>query len=194
MTIDVAETKEISQYRSYLKFLARLQLANRYNGKVDQSDIVQQTLLKAFAMQAQFQGQTEAERIAWLRQILVRNVAHATREFHTKKRDIHREQSIEAALDASTTRLGDFLAANQSSPSQQLARKDRVRTIADAIEGLPDEQRQAIMLRYWEEKSLQEISTSLGKSTSAVAGLLHRATKKLRSSLAAGNAGDYSSP
>ncbi len=174
------EPNEFFQYRGYLHFLAKQHLSTRYNGKLDQSDIVQQTLLKAFAKQAQFQGQTEAEMLAWLRQILARTVAHATRELRTKKRDIQREQSIAADLDASSTRLESFLAGKEATPSQNFMRKDQVRIVAAAIELLPEEQRQVVILRYWEEKSWLEISELLGKSISAVFGLHHRARKKLR--------------
>ena len=187
MSRDPNEANEFFQYRGYLHFLAKQLLSTHYNGKLDQSDIVQQTLLKAFAKQAQFQGQTEAEMLAWLRQILARTVAHATRELHSKKRDIKREQSILADLDASSTRLESLLAGKEATPSQNVMRKDQIRIVAAAIESLPEEQRRIVILRYWEEKSLREISTLLGKSTSAVAGLLHRAMKKLRGLLATEN-------
>lgn len=140
-------------------------------------------MIQAYAAREQFLGQTEAEQRAWLRQILVRNVAHATRNLQAGKRDIRREQSMEATLDASSVRLENFLVAKQSSPSHKAVRQENIHIIADAIERLPELQRRAVILRYWEGKSLQELSESLGKSTAAVAGLLHRATKKLRSIL-----------
>ena len=77
-------------------------------------------------------------------------------------------------------RLEHFLEDKAPSPSQVFIRKDKIRTVADAIESLPVEQRQVIVLRYWEGKSMQEIAELLGKSTSAVAGLRHRAMKVLR--------------
>lgn len=183
MTNDIAQSKEFLEYRGYLQFLARHHLSMRFHGKLDYSDIVQQTLLNAYATHAQCKGTSEGERLAWLRQILVRNVARATRDLNVQKRDIKRERSIEADIDASSMRLEEFLMDSQSGPSQSLARRDRVCVIANAIESLPDEQRQVIMLRFWDGKTLKEVGESLGKSTSSVAGLLHRATKKLRSLL-----------
>jgi len=180
MTLEETKPKEFFEYRGYLAFLARHHLSNRYSGKVDRSDIVQQTLLNAYAAQAQCQGKKEAEILAWLRQILVHVIAHVTRELHTKKRDINREQSIAADLDASSMRIESFLADKEPSPSQALVRKDRLRIVAAAIESLPDEQRQVVVLRYWEGKSMQEIADLLNKSTSAIAGLRHRAMKELR--------------
>jgi len=185
MTLDEIKPKEFFEYRGYLAFLARRHLSNRYSGKVDHSDIVQQTLVNAYSTRAQCQGKKEAEILGWLRQILVHVIDHAIRELHTKKRDIHRERSIAADLDASSMQLDCFLADKAPSPSQAFIRKDKIRIIADAIESLPTEQRQVVVLRYWEGKSMQEIAASLDKSTSAVAGLRHRAMKVLRKILEA---------
>jgi len=180
MTPDESAAKEFFEYRGYLAFLARRHLLNRYSGKVDHSDIVQQTLLNAYTARAQCQGKKEPEILAWLRQILVHVIAHATRELHTKKRNIHREQSIAEDLDASSMRIESFLADKEPSPCQALIRKDRLRIVAAAIESLPEEQRQVLVLRYWEGKSTQEIAEVLGKSIGAVYGLLNRAKSKIR--------------
>lgn len=181
MTSDAAE--EFDKYRGYLRFLARQHLRSRYHGKLDHSDIVQQSLLSAFAARDQFVGQTEAERLAWMRQILVHTVARATRGLLTQKRDINRERSIEADVDASSMRLRHFLASRDSSPSQAMVREENVRMLAEAIERLPDDQREVVELRYWSEMSVKQLSETLGKSPSAIAGLLHRGTKRLRALL-----------
>jgi len=180
MTLDETKPKEFFEYRGYLAFLARRHLSTRYNGKVDHSDIVQQTLVNAYSTQAQCQGKKEGEILSWLRQILVHVIDHAIRELHTKKRDVNRERSIAADLDASSMQLECFLTDKEPSPSQAFIRKDKIRIIADAIEGLPLEQRQVIVLRYWEGKSMLEIAILLDKSISAVAALRHRAMKVLR--------------
>jgi RNA polymerase sigma-70 factor, ECF subfamily len=180
MPNDTKDIGELANYCSYLQFLANAHLPARYARKFGQSDIVQQTLLNAHAAREQFLGLTEAERIAWLRKILVRNMAHAIRDLRAKKRDIRRELSMEAVKGTSSTYLGDFLTIDQSSPSQQAVRYETDRDLADAIDQLPEIQRQAIVLRYWEGMSLQQLAESLGKSTPATAGILHRATRKLR--------------
>ena len=76
------------------------------------------------------------------------------------------------------------MVANQSSPSQQAVRQESILAIADALERLPEHQRQVIILRYWEGLSIQQVAESLGKSTTAIGGLLNRAARKLRGLLA----------
>ena len=174
---------ELEQYRRYLQFLARTHLSGRYQGKVDPSDIVQQSLLQAFAASDQFRGCSEAEKLAWLRKILVRNVTRLVRDLHLKKRDIGRELSIENEIENSSLRLGAFLADSSSTPSQKVLKNERSLQLAEAIETLPEEQRTVLILKYWHGFPMQQVADEMQKSLPAVAGLLHRATKKLKSVL-----------
>src|SRR5262249_61310148 len=105
---------DLGNYRAYLHLLARQHLDQRLRGKFDSSDLVQQALLQAHQSQDQFRGQTEAERVAWLRQILARCLANALRDFTREKRDVAREQSLEAALSESSARVDEWLAAAQA--------------------------------------------------------------------------------
>ena len=41
----------LDQYRGYLRALAQIELGRRLQGKVDPSDIVQQTMLEAYRLQ-----------------------------------------------------------------------------------------------------------------------------------------------
>ena len=170
----------LEQYRRYLLMLARIQLDPRLGGKLDASDVVQQTMLEAHRQQAQFRGSTEGELVAWLRQILAHNLADALRGLGRAKRDVARERSIDQALEQSSARLEAWLAAEQSSPSQRAMRKERMLLLADALEKLPEGQREALELHYWQGWSLSEIAARLGRSTPAVAGLLQRGLKQLR--------------
>ena len=171
---------EIERYRNYLRFLARVQLGGRVSAKVDPSDVVQQSLLQAHQARNEFRGATEAELLAWLRQILSRTIAHATRDLQAQKRDVRREQSIHNAIDASSARLEQLLMADQSSPSQSAVRREHAVLVAEAVESLSDEQRQAIVLRYWQGLTLNETAEALAKSPAAVVGLLQRGLKALR--------------
>src|SRR5436309_14322321 len=109
----------LGRFRSYLRLLARLHLDPRLRGKVDPSDLVQQTLLQAHQARDSFRGQSQAELAGWLRQILARTLAHAVRDLSRGKRDLARERSLEQALEQSSLRLQTWLAAEEASPLEQ---------------------------------------------------------------------------
>ena len=175
--------RPLDQFRSYLQFLARVGLDPRLRAKLDDSDIIPQTLLDAHGAFDQFRGSSTEELAGWLRQILARNLAHAVRDFGRDKRDIARECSLEASLCESSARLEGWLAAEQSSPSQRAERNERMLLVTEAVEALPEMQRDAVVFHYWQGWSLGEIGRHIDRTPAAVAGLLHRGLKTLRSAL-----------
>jgi RNA polymerase sigma-70 factor (ECF subfamily) len=167
-------------YRDYLYLLARFQLDPRLKGKLDASDVVQQTLLQAHDKIDQFRGQSAEELAAYLRKILGNVLVDAARQFDAAKRDLAMERSLYAALEDSASRLDAWLAADQSSPSQKAVRHEEVQNLARALAQLPLDQRIAIELKHLQGWSLEEIGRNMGRSTTAVGGLLRRGLRKLR--------------
>jgi RNA polymerase sigma-70 factor (ECF subfamily) len=152
----------------------------RLQGKLDPSDLVQQTLLRAHEKREQFRGRTEAEFTGWLRQILADQLAKAVRRYATGARDVGLERSLEAALEESSSRLEAWLAADYSSPSEKAAHNEQLLRLARSVARLPDDQRRAIELHYIKGASVAEVGAQLGRGKRAVAGLLFRGLKKLR--------------
>jgi RNA polymerase sigma-70 factor (ECF subfamily) len=176
----------LERFRDYLRLLARLHLDSRLQGKLDPSDVVQQTLLRAHQAEGQFRGQTVAERAAWLRQILANTLANAVRDLTRARRDVALERSLEAALGDSSSRLEAWLAADQSSPSQRAERNEQLLRLAEALVGLPEAQREVLVLRHCQGWALADIATHLGRSRASVASLLRRGLKQLREHLHGG--------
>jgi len=170
----------LEQFRDYLVLLARLQLDARLRRKLDPSDVVQQTLLEAYRKRHQFRGQDQAALAAWLRRMLLHNLADALRDHGRAKRDLAAERSLEAALDDSSARLQALLAAGGSSPSEQAVRHEEQFRLAAALTQLPEPQREAVVLHHLQDRTLAEVAELLGRSEAAVAGLLHRGLRKLR--------------
>ena len=167
------------QFRSYLYLLARADIGPKLQLQIDASDLVQQTLMDAHAKKDQFRGTTDAQRAAWLRQILSHNLADALRHQHRAKRDVSRQQPLEAAIDESFCRAESWLAARQSSPSQHVGKQEELLRLSDALTELPDAQRDAVILRHLQGMSLAEVARELDRSESAVAGLIYRGLNKL---------------
>jgi RNA polymerase sigma-70 factor (ECF subfamily) len=180
----VGSVQGIEEYRSYLHLLAEARLDHQLRGKLDPSDIVQETLLHAHQAWNQFHGTNERELAAWLRQILARNLLHSVRDLHRAKRDIDREVPLQAVIDESANRLEHWLADAEATPCTNTLGKERLMEMSKAIQDLPDKMRQAVVLYYWEECTLTEIGEYLGCSGSTVAGLLRHGLQQLRKQLA----------
>jgi RNA polymerase sigma-70 factor (ECF subfamily) len=172
------------RFRDYLLLLARKHLGGDLRGQLTPSDIVQQTLLEAHRKRGQFRGQSDAELAAWLRQMLAFGIADALRAQGRAKRDAARERSLEAALEASSARLADWLAADQSSPSQRAVRQEELLRLAGALARLPEDQRTAVELKHLHGRPVADIAQAMGRSETAVGGLLRRGMTRLRELLA----------
>lgn len=170
----------LEPFRKYLRVLAAVHLDARLRGKLDPSDVVQQTMLRACIGFDRLRGREPGVVAAWLRKILARTLADAVRDLERAKRDLDRERSLEAALDQSSARLEGWLAADQSSPSEKADRNEQLLRLADALLGLPDDTREAVVLKHCRGWTLAEIADHLGRTTAAVASLLHRGLKQLR--------------
>jgi RNA polymerase sigma-70 factor (ECF subfamily) len=174
----------LERFRDYLRTLARLHLDRRLQGKLDASDVVQQTLLEAHRDLGQFRGQSDGELAAWLRKLLANNLATLVRDFGREKRDVGRERSLEAAIDESSCRLEAWLACDDSSPSQRASRNEHLLALAEALAALPDAHQEVVTLRYLHAWPVTDIARHIGRTPAAVAGMLHRALKDLRGRLA----------
>jgi RNA polymerase sigma-70 factor (ECF subfamily) len=170
----------LGRYTDYLRLLARLHLDPRLHGKVDPSDVVQETMLKAQQCLDQFRGTTEAQQAAWLRAILANTLAELLRHFTRQQRDVVLERSLSACLDESSGRLEAWLADRQNSPSDLAARQELLLRLAAALEALPLDQRTVLELRYLHGQSLAAIEQATGRSNASVAGLLRRGLARLR--------------
>lgn len=178
MTGDAAaEINGWERYREYLHLLARLRLAPQLRGKIDASDLVQQSLLEAHKAQDQFRGQSDAERAAFLRRILEHNVADALRRFTAAGRDVALERTL---AESSSDCQDRAMPADDSTPSQHLQRDEELLRMAQALAQLPEDQRTAVELKHLQGYSVAQIAKCLGRSPTAVGGLLRRGLQKLR--------------
>ncbi|HET6880011.1 MAG TPA: sigma-70 family RNA polymerase sigma factor [Pirellulales bacterium] len=178
-----ADGLRLERFRDYLRLLAEMHLDRRLQAKLDPSDVVQQTLLEAHRDQDKFRGQTDEELAAWLRQALVHNLVNAARDFARAKRDVRREQALEASIGHSSCRLDAWLASGDSSPSHRAGRNEQLLLLADALAQLPPAQHEVVVLRYLHGWPIAEVAGYIGRTPAAVAGLLHRALVQLRGKL-----------
>jgi len=170
----------LQQYRSYLRLLARLQVSHELQQKLDPSDLVQDSLLEAQCNFLDFRGQTEAELTAWLRQILAHNAVNQWQRFQTGMRRLDMEHRFHERCQSSSQALEQALASYESSPSEHLHRRERAVLLADALEQLPGDYREVLVLRHFEGLTLREVANRMNRSEDSVKKLWARAVPRLR--------------
>lgn len=171
-------------YRNYLMVLASTQLEHRLQPRVSPSDVVQETMLRAHKNFGQFRGTTEPELLAWLRQILVNNLAKFVEQHMlAARRDVRREVSIERlgkALEQSTVQLAALLPAEGKSPSMAVQQREEAVLLADRLALLPADYREVLMLRNLQGLPFEEVAQRMERSVGATRMLWLRAIEKLR--------------
>jgi RNA polymerase sigma-70 factor, ECF subfamily len=175
---DAAETLE--PYRKYLRVLAELHLDRKLRGKLDPSDLVQQTMLRAYPVLGDLRQPEPAVVAAWLRKILARTLADAVKHYDRDRRDVGLERSIEADIDRSASGFAAWLAADQTSPSGHAERNEELLRMVEALAEIPDRMREVVVLKHCQGLTLQQIADRIGRSGPAVASLLRRGLEELR--------------
>lgn len=171
----------VEQHRRPLMAFVERQLGTGLRRKLEAEDIVQEVSAEAVRSLASvdFGGR---DPFSWLCQIAERKIIDAHRRFfEAKKRDAGRELALGAARD--DTQQGgllDLLVASMTTASQAFSRNAKEARMHAAIAELPEDQREALRLRYVENLPSKEIAERLGKSDAAVRVMLTRAIKKVQ--------------
>jgi RNA polymerase sigma-70 factor (ECF subfamily) len=181
---DAALGRRLEEHRDYLTILARMQIGRRLQGKADPADVVQETFLHAIRDVAQFRGTSDQELAGWLRRILAARLADLVRRFcGTQGRDVRLEQALQVELDQSSGVLDLGLVSPLSSPSQRAVRHEQAMWLAQALERLPTDYRDVLVLHHLEECDFTEVARRMGRSVEAVKKLWARALARLRRSV-----------
>ena len=172
---------QLERYRPLLKLHTRqVELDARLQRRFDRSDVVQEALLRAHSNLDHFRGQSEAELVKWLHEILAGTLIDEVRKAYAQKRDLGLERSLQAAVGESSVRLEAYLADRNPTPAAQAQRQELLVRIAEALEELPEDQRDVILLRDVQGHPVAEIARRLGRTEKSVAGLLLRGRNRLR--------------
>lgn len=176
--------RNLEKYRLLVKQRVRaMQLDPRLRRRFDSSDLVQDVFLKAAKNRDQSEGTTEEQLVNRLKQIVERVVIDKCREHKARKRDVRREKDLEQIVSESSVRLEKLVAARQPTPSQCLERIEIERQLAAALEQLPDDQRDAFILRDVHGLPLEQAAEQMGRTEKAVSHLVYRARRALRKTL-----------
>lgn len=180
---EAAREALLELYRNYLRLVARSLIGGALRVKLDASDLVQETFLKAHRDFGQFAGGSERELVAWLRQVLVRSLANQVKHHRRQGRDHQRQESLERLLEQSSLKAQMALASQVPSPSEAASLREQSVLLADAVDRLPDDYREAFVLRTLEHIPFEEIAARMDRSVGAVRMLWARAVKRLNEML-----------
>ncbi len=165
--------------RAYLLMVAHCEMDPALRAKGGASDLVQETFLEAQRDFHRFNGATEPELLAWLRQVLLNNVANFARRYRaTAKRDVGREIELEAGRSSLNWR--EALSGDEATPSRHAMAQEAAESLDAALARLPADYCQILVYRYQEERSFDEIGKLMNRSSNAVRKLWSRAVERLQ--------------
>jgi RNA polymerase sigma-70 factor (ECF subfamily) len=167
----------MEECQNYLLLVANRELGSDIRAKAGASDIVQDTFLDAQRDFPNFQGTTEAEFRAWLRRLLLNNMANCARKYtSTEKRSIRRE--IE--LNAQTEMFSQNLADSGPTPSRALVDAEERQDLLNGLSKLPNHYREVILLRHRDGLGYAEIGKRMNRTPEAVRKLWARGIELLQ--------------
>jgi RNA polymerase sigma-70 factor, ECF subfamily len=178
-----AANQDLEEFRAYLETLTFIQIEPGLRAKFGLSDVIQNTLLEAYRDLEQVRALDADGRKRWLRRMLVNNLIDEIDRWRAGRRDYRLEQSLEAAAAESSFRLRNWLAVEDTTPGEQMARQEEALRLLEAMSKLEPRQREALILQKYHGWKLSQIAEHLGCTPGAVAGLHARGLKELRKHL-----------
>jgi RNA polymerase sigma-70 factor (ECF subfamily) len=165
----------LEQQRGWLRRIADDLLDPRVRGRLDASDVIQQTCLSVHRQIAHFDGHDPAQFVAWLRQIHEHNVQNANREqLHAARRHAGKDHPL-TDID-----IADRIA---ETPSRRLSREEEASRLKAVLDTLPADEREALRLRYVDQQSLENSAAAMGLTRDALLWLIKRGLRRAREQL-----------
>jgi len=132
----------LESFRAYLLLVANREIDPRLRGKVAPSDVVQNTFINAQEKLPGFRGTTKEELQAWLRRILLNNLADVRRRFvDAEKRSVAREQSFDG--DSRAPVPAKHIETGALSPPAAMIAREESEVMRQALNRLSDDHRAA---------------------------------------------------
>ena len=174
-----AQNQLFEMCRAYVAFLARSHVESWIQAKVDASDLVQQTLLEAHGGLEKFDGTTEGEWLAWLKQILKNNATDFVRQFGAAKRKVSREVQFSMGQSSMFRKVPEPASPSET-PSAIVSEREQETLVANALSQLSEDYQEVIVLRNLQRLPFNDVAERMGRSRPAVQMLWMRAMKRLQ--------------
>jgi RNA polymerase sigma-70 factor (ECF subfamily) len=166
--------------------MVRLRLNRRLQGRIDETDVVQEAFVEASRKLGEYLAHPQAPFFLWLRQLTLLKLAELhRRHLGTEMRTAEREVSIYSGAlpEADSISLAAQLLGTLTSPSQAAIRVEKQMRVQEALDGMDPIDREILALRHLEQLSNLEAAQVLGLSPSGATARHVRALKRLRAIL-----------
>jgi RNA polymerase sigma-70 factor (ECF subfamily) len=171
------------QHRERLKRMVRLRLSRRLQGRLDESDVLQDAYLEICRRLHEFVQNPAVPLYLWLRQMTGLKLAELhRRHLGTRMRDADREVSIYrgALPEADSASLAAHLLGQLTSPSQAAMKAEMRIKLQEVLNSMAPLDREVIAMRHFEQLSGDETAEALGLSKTAASSRYVRAIIRLR--------------
>lgn len=150
---DLAATAELARtFHPSIRRYVHSRLGGALRRRVDTDDVCQSALHAILCSLSTFRFEGEGQLMSWLNTIAEQKVRNAARHHRAQRRDPLRERPLDQA---------EKMKQEGTSPTQHAVREEVIRSVHEAIEGLPELQRQVVRLHSFEGKSFREIAETL---------------------------------
>ena len=183
---ETALTQLFSRYRKRLKQMVRLRLSRQLQGRVDDSDILQEAFLEAAQRFPDYLADRPLPFFLWLRHITGEKLIDAhRRHLGAKMRDAAQEVSLHRGPmpAASSASLAAQLLGRLTSPSQAAIKAETQLRVQEILNKMDPSDREVLALRHFEQLTNAEVAQTLGLNESTASSRYLRALKRLKDEL-----------
>ncbi len=168
----------VGEHGPRLKRIVRLRLDPRLAGVVDPSDVLQDAYKLVLDRLPQYLEQPRIAFFLWLRYL----VGDALSRVHRRQLRVKKRRPANGVLpfpEASSVNLAGLLVGREKSPESEAIREERRRRVVEALDALPIDDREVLVLRHFEQLTAQETSAVLGITEAAARKRYLRALERI---------------
>lgn len=164
-----------------LERIIRFRIDSRIRGRVDAADVLQEAYLTAARRLPEFLSAVSSSWFVWLRQLTLQTLTDVHRREFCQRRDAGREVRLAGLVETGNTSLSiaSFLIDQLTSPSQQIAQAEELQQLQEALNSMPEIDREVLALRHFERLSNLQTAEILGLSPTAASNRYVRAAARL---------------
>jgi RNA polymerase sigma-70 factor (ECF subfamily) len=170
-------------HRVRLKRMVHMRLSRRLQGRVDDSDVLQEAFLDAAQRLREYAAEPKLPFFLWLRHMTGLRLAEIhRRHLGTQLRDADREVTLHRGglPEADSVSLAAHLLGQLTTPSQAAIKAETRLLVQEALNSMDPVDREVLALKHFEQLSISEVAEVLGMSKAGAGSRYLRAIKRLK--------------